>query len=378
MQELTLSCGVIGTVTTAAIAASFCAQHWPLMHSFGIQHCAANLIQSQADTEHLALVCDALKGMHATHACSEQHHSSHGQQSNTQPVATASGVHLESQSTEASGHSRNLSRFQPAAMAITTTLYGMCCCLSTSGALGDTPCSERLEGVHIDPYVTLRVVTAQNAPLEEATGRASGGAAAIERQGLQLLHLFGCSIGRSPNDETKPVPLPTALMQWTKLIESSTSLQEVCVGQLFPECAEAGLLRAIANHTVCMKSRKRPREGSNSGINEQHAVGSSLIESLLHTVCIRGTHEASGRVPSSDQHLCRVLECERLRNLTFSAWCGCQPGDEYSPAIFFLEDSRRHLPRVHGADALEHFSAAALALPGDVAVRFQPLHQPVT
>ena len=150
------------------------------------------------------------------------------------------------------------------------------------------------------------------------------------------------------------------------------------MGQLFPECAEAGLLRAIANHTVCMKSRKRPREGSNSGINEQHAVGSSLIESLLHTVCIRGTHEASGRVPSSDQHLCRVLECERLRNLTFSAWCGCQPGDEYSPAIFFLEDSRRHLPRVHGADALEHFSAAALALPGDVAVRFQPLHQPVT
>ena len=362
MQELTLSCGVIGTATTAAIATSFCGHHWPLMHSFAIQHCAANLIESQAATKQLELVRVSLDSMHAAHVRSVQPDSSNGQHDSKGHAVTTP----EPLSAEASGHDRDVSRFQAAAMAVVATLYSMCRCLSAaSDPLGSIPCTERLHGVHIDPYVTLRVTTADNESPGEDAGSVAGGATVMHRQGLQLLHLFGCGIGRQPSGKQTEQSHPTPLQQWTKLIESSTSLQEVCGGQMFPECVEAGLLRGIANHAVNMRSRKRPREG-------QHI--SSVAGPLLHTVCLRGTHEASGRVQSSDKHLNSVLECNRLKNLTFTDWCGCQPGEIYSPAIFFLEDSRRNLPRTHGADALEHFSAAAVALPGAVAVRFQ---QPV-
>lgn len=382
MQDLTLSCGVIGTATTAAILAAFSDHGWPHMHSFAIQHCAANLIESKAESEHLEKMRASLNSMHASHARAHAEQVDNGskgiQQDDVEPATTTNS---ESLAVEPSSHKKEVSSFHHAAIAAASTLYGVCFCLSTSSEPRSTVTrTERLEGVHIDPYVTLRVVmnscdvqVKKPPPFsDEHSGRVAG--LPRERKGLQLLHLFGCFIGRGGGHHVHSHGAP--VQQWINLIESSTSLQEVCVGQLFPEFVEGALLRGIASHAASMKNKaatilstKRPRQQEGSCV-EQHA--SSLSGPLLHTVCIRGTHTASGRVEASDEHLHRVLECKRLKNLTLTSWHSCSSEDAYSPAVFFNEDSLRHLSRTHDADAFEHFSAALMAFPSELAVRPQP------
>lgn len=119
------------------------------MHSFAIQHCAANLMESTYASQYLATAREALSSMHATHALAVPQDSSHG------TVQGHVGAATPPLGVDTLTHDKRVSIMQEAAFAVASVLYILCASLSSSPQRV-VPRAEHLGGMHIDPYETLR------------------------------------------------------------------------------------------------------------------------------------------------------------------------------------------------------------------------------
>lgn len=366
MQEFTLSCGVLGTATVTAVNSAFSDRKWPSLHSFAIQHCAAGWIESDEDNQLLSGGSEKLNAR-AQLLLPNDENVAKSLKGDQQESTQAGAAH------SASSSARVVTSFDRAALAAACTLHTLCCKLSSKAVNVDW--FERLRRVSIDPYVTLRVITAQEPPAcpEDDAQHANGSASDGMHCGLQLLHMYGCFMD---NGTKSQMPYPSCLGQWERLISQSSTLEEVCVGQVFDDGTDVILARAVGAHAKLQSDRKesarivagkRPREDSSSDHNDAFNTSGSL----LHTMCLHATYGPIHMPPLCDVSLQSILHsCTRLKNLTLGHW-KVEVGHT-DPTLMVSQGAQRLLRRTHGAKELEHFSLAIDSDIEDLEVRLLP------